>query len=218
MKYYYDAPTQFELFPGSGRRSAPVVRQRVFLNKLTVPVENFVILGIIVIMGLVTTFCLGVERGRKVIAKETRPVTAAVNESTRFSAPKPAAGTRPVPRQFNANVGQRTIGPITDLNNPKPAAIPTVKVLAKNNLSPVEKAVNPVPAGKSYTVQIASYKTESYAQARARELNGQGHQIFVMPKGSYSIICVGKFPQANQAKVLSQRLKKVYKDCLVRSL
>ena len=44
------------------------------------------------------------------------------------------------------------------------------------------------------------------------------YDIFVLPKGKYSIVCVGKFPQEDRAKVILNKLRKRYKDCLVRRL
>ena len=40
----------------------------------------------------------------------------------------------------------------------------------------------------------------------------------VIPKGSHSIVCVGKFALKDQASHYLKELKKQYKDCLVRRL
>ena len=71
---------------------------------------------------------------------------------------------------------------------------------------------------KFYTVQVASYKGEKYAQKEASLLKQKGYDILVLPKGAFSIVCVGKFKEKEEAKNFSQKLKKQYKDCLVRSL
>jgi len=46
----------------------------------------------------------------------------------------------------------------------------------------------------------------------------KNHKDFVLPKGSYSIVCVGKFILKNDAARYSRKLKKKYNDCLVRRL
>ena len=81
---------------------------------------------------------------------------------------------------------------------------------------PLEK---PEEQENLFTIQVASFKLEKNAKREADRLRGRGHDdTFVVPKGSYSIVCVGKFIQRNEAKKFSSKLKKRYNDCLVRRL
>ena len=70
----------------------------------------------------------------------------------------------------------------------------------------------------AYTVQVASFQKDEYAQKEAMTLKKKGYDIFVVAKGKYSIVCVGKFSRRDEAKVILSRLKKTYKDCMVRRL
>ncbi|MBZ0166890.1 MAG: SPOR domain-containing protein [Candidatus Omnitrophica bacterium] len=67
-----------------------------------------------------------------------------------------------------------------------------------------------------YTIQVASFKTDTPAQREASWLKDKGYETFVLRKGDYSIVTVGQFNQAQEAKAFSQRLSQRYKDCLVR--
>ena len=70
-----------------------------------------------------------------------------------------------------------------------------------------------------FTIQVASFKLKKSAQIEADRLIKSGiEDAFVLPKGSYSIVCVGKFSLMAEAKRFSNRLKKRYNDCLVRRL
>ena len=72
---------------------------------------------------------------------------------------------------------------------------------------------------KLFTIQVASFKQEKYANQEADRLRQNGHSdTFVIPKGDYSIVCVGKFIGKDEAKKFSGKLKKRYNDCLVRRL
>ena len=69
-----------------------------------------------------------------------------------------------------------------------------------------------------YTIQVASFKLEKNALKEAESLKKDDYESFVVPKGSHTIVCVGKFLQQERAKILSKKLKKKYSDCLVRRL
>ena len=70
-----------------------------------------------------------------------------------------------------------------------------------------------------FTIQVASFKLRKNAQREADHLKSIGHEdAFVIPKGSYSIVCVGKFAQKVEAKKFSSKLSNRYNDFLVRRL
>ena len=71
---------------------------------------------------------------------------------------------------------------------------------------------------KKYTIQVASFKTDLNANKEADSLKGKGFETSVLRKGSYSIVCVGKFQRKEEAKQFSRKLRNRYKDCLVRRL
>lgn len=70
----------------------------------------------------------------------------------------------------------------------------------------------------NYTIQIASYQTKTYAQKEAELLRKKGFLPLVLPKGRYTIVCVGNFSNEKMAKSLLSELKKRYQDCFIRRL
>lgn len=56
--------------------------------------------------------------------------------------------------------------------------------------------VQPQPAS-FFTIQLVTYQTESRAKEQAAKLATEGYESFVLPKGGYFQLCLGKF--ANQA-------------------
>ena len=217
MSSSFNKQSQFELFPASGSGSRPVdsTKQRFFLRSLTLSLESLVVIGIVLVMSMVVSYSVGIEKGKT----QTR---APVHRSVKKTVPQksnpmvaPVAGSQSAePAKLRATV---------------PVAIPAGSqsvVTTSVRQSPpliLEKPQDPAvilaqDIEKSYTIQVASFKEVKYAEQEAGLLKRKGYDILILPKGGHSIVCVGKFSQKEQAKSFSQKLKKQYKDCLVRSL
>jgi cell division septation protein DedD len=80
-------------------------------------------------------------------------------------------------------------------------------------IRPLEKKVD-----KSYTVQVASYLNAGEANRAVADLRRRGMEAVLMPKGKYTILCVGNFSAKNEAESASKNLKRQFKDCAIRSL
>jgi len=100
-----------------------------------------------------------------------------------------------------------------------------VKPQVKLPLSAGQKEIieNKVPApiqggAGSYTIQVASYQNNTYAQKEAGALKMKGFSPLITSKGKYIIVCVGNFPNQTTAKSLLSQLKKRYQDCYIRRL
>ena len=186
--------SQFELFPhtlSSGERAA---RSRFLFAHLTFSLENVIVGLIVILMMIVLSYSLGVERGKRVAFKETS--SPVVSSETPAAVPslkkeKPLRQVKPeipsVPRE-NASIS--------------PLRPKEVQEIVKN----------------TYTIQVASFKDEQLAREEADILKKKGYEIYVMPKGIYSIVCVGKFLKKDEAQDVLNPLKRKYKDCLVRRL
>lgn len=70
----------------------------------------------------------------------------------------------------------------------------------------------------NYTIQVASFLDRINAQKEADSLKRIGLSSIVLPKGKFSIVCVGNFSQRKEAESLLPKLKKQYQDCLIRRL
>ena len=199
MKIHPKKQSQFELFPGASSKSSDRTKSRFFMSKVTFSFENFIVLGIVIIMGMIMSFSWGVERGSKRVSSNKTGSDASVlkNET-----------------DLEPDILDATVIPVKE----------TVPSIVKEQASKISKELEVIgdKATKSmekvYTIQVASFKTEEYAQKEAMALRKEGYEIIVIPKGKYSIVCVGKFFHYGEAKSFSGRLKKRYKDCLIRSL
>ena len=209
--------SQFELFPNSSDRTPEAAKSRLSITNLTFSLESFVILAVVIIVGMVVSYGLGVERGKRVfLASATKPAanqskqvsdkgTAVVAEGTAeaaVTAQKGAVVSPPVPAS-----------PASPNLPGNPAIAEKQKLLGIPAPGADQKVVD-----KGYTIQVASFKQEKFAHQEAQILQKKGYETLVISKGNYSIVCVGKFAQKNKAQLLASDLRKKYKDLLVRSL
>jgi cell division protein FtsN len=144
------------------------------------------------------SFSLGVERGRTAAAQSLdEKVTAAWNVGGRRLAVVPA-----VPQAV------------------KPAAksvLPHTTVVAKTNFAktvPVTAVVS--STANRWTVQVATYKSESYAQQEALGLKNKGFDTFIIKSKDFYLVCVGHLASQGQADSFFQKIQAKYKGSQVR--
>jgi hypothetical protein len=149
--------------------------------------------AILIIIGFLITgvisFSLGVEKGKRLTQ---------LKDNSRFdTAAKTEAPAKPIAKQ---------------------AVIPE-RQMQQAPINKEEAITQPQPTEKeSFTIQLASYKTKSYAQKEAESLKKKGLSPLVLSKGNYIVLCVGSFSNRQAAQPLLTELKKKYQDCRVRRL
>jgi hypothetical protein len=104
----------------------------------------------------------------------------------------------------------------TQISRPVQTPIKPVQTPIKEEVSPVK--LQQPSSSQNYTIQIASYQTKTYAQKEAESLKKRGFASLVLPKGTYTIVCVGNFADEKTARPLLSKLKKRYQDCFIRRL
>ena len=202
MNIYNNRHSQFELFPATTAGNQELQRTPGLLKDLTLSSENTIVLCIIFIMSWVLFFSFGVERGKGLTKVNFQdPQKAPEKLTTQVPAVAPVVKTSPV----NSNVAvtpqlQRTVpaGTVAPANARKPEV--------KQILSEI------------FTIQVASFKLEENAVKEADKIKRLGYETYVVPKGSHSIVCVGKFGVKEEAENFSKRIRNKYQDTVIRRL
>ena len=200
--------SQFELFPGTTGGSADIGKPRYLFANLTLSVENIVVIGIITLMTMVFAFSLGVEKGKKI---------------TSFSAPQPQlhpVSMRGVPVPAVAAIPVKAVA-INSSIVKTPAATAVPAQINQTKKIPVAAPIIsnlPSASNKPYTIQVASFKDDQYARQEAVALKNKNLDSFVITKGNFFIVCIGRFSKKEEAGGLLAKLKRTYNDCLVRRL
>ncbi len=96
------------------------------------------------------------------------------------------------------------------------------RVIQSENIVAPKTKTQPVTSEDSlrynYTIQLASYQNKISAEKEGEALKRKGLSPLVMPKGKYTILCVGNFADKETARSLLSQLKKRYQDCFLRRL
>lgn len=189
MNINYKQP-QLELFPAKSSTLEDVNKPRFLLASLTLSLESLVILSILGIMVALFSFCLGIERGKHLVAQ-------AMDE--RVSAAWNIAVKKPLPRTF------------------VPVAAPVVVKKLVVVPAAVRPASLPVAhSGTRLTLQLASYKNEAFARTEALALRAKGYKAFLIKTSDFILVCVGQFSSNEAAGASLKKLPPHYRSVLVR--
>jgi cell division septation protein DedD len=222
---------QFEFFPNAVTSADETSRPHFLTARLTLSVENLVILTIVSIMVILFAFSLGVERGKgfalqaqdkqvsdeNIVRDDDKSVADMMVSSKGDKMAAEAKATSSKQDKMKAGLS-------TPVQKPQDKGLMT-KILAVNpdNKKPAKTTAVLASMPKSsggYTVQVASYKSANGAQKEAASLKQKGYSdIFIVSKGKYVILCIGSFQKKEEADVFGQKkLKSRYQDLRVRSL
>ena len=206
--YNQNEPGQFELFPGASQETPVFEITRPLKKDLTLSIENVIVLSVVLIMSLVLFFSLGVEQGKKWTLRHLSPEEA-------------VQAALPVKVSVDDGIIVLPTKEPKDSLKEKAKKVPLVaetqQVVLNVPVEVSEPASVPIASGM-YTVQVASFKQEGMAQKEATKIKDLGHETFVLAKGDYFIVCVGKFAGKAEANKTANRLKNKYGDYLVRRL
>ncbi|MCD4781396.1 MAG: SPOR domain-containing protein [Candidatus Omnitrophica bacterium] len=215
MDENYKNQTQFELFPETREQKVDRNPRKGFFQAFMLSRENTIVVIIIAIMLMVFLFSMGVEHGRRSLTKNTNQLQQ-----------KTAASGQPEKKTSQILENDVSLQPQeTQIKE----ASASVKVVIQQQVEEVKDKIIRIPLEElegaladeledMYTVQVASFKLEKNAKREAMILQDRGEDAFVLSKGDYVIVCVGRFRERNDAQTLSLKLKKHYNDCLIRSL
>ncbi len=160
--------------------------------------QSIIILFICVLMLLIASFTLGVEKGRLITAK--------------------AAGEIKEPQLPAAQ--EKIALPVTNENRSvaeKTTAAPQKIQIAATAAPVPAKEVQPLATG-GYAIQVASLKNESAAKSLSETLAKKGFTASVRPSGNYLIVLAGNYASREEAQGKIKELKKTYSDCFVKKI
>ncbi|MFA5337005.1 MAG: SPOR domain-containing protein [Candidatus Omnitrophota bacterium] len=195
---------QLKLF-GAGDESNSRLKRRL----IVIPLDTFILSGVVVFLLFILAFSLGVEKGRKnSLASED---AAEFPENALKQETSIVAQNKNIPiRQQNIVVSKPVVGgEIRQMQ-----AVKNVQIADKKIEAP--QAVVNVKEG--YYIQLASYNKESFADTEAKKLKARGFPSFTAKKGAFIVLYAGTFKTIAEAQKNMGLLKKNYKDCVLRRL
>ncbi|PIP19833.1 MAG: hypothetical protein COT38_04380 [Candidatus Omnitrophica bacterium CG08_land_8_20_14_0_20_41_16] len=191
--------------------------------------EKTILIIIALLITGIISFSLGVEKGKRMSVNPVRNTTqTSLNTIASNGVNQPALANL----KGKSPVGHPAIGgaiakptnqkavvwpPIAKPTNQKAVVWPPIAKPIKKVEPPKQPPVVLTQQGP-YTIQVASFKTNLYAQKEAELLKQRGFKALTLKRGKYIILCVGNFPNKETARPLLSELSKYYKSCYIRRL
>ena len=197
MKNRESQQIEFDVFPKNGKDNYSYLADikkdtHSGSSSFTValPQQSVIILVLCVVMLLVASFTLGVERGKLIARNKIAPPAAPWEK---VASPAPTAGTSP--KETAVLKRQET--------RPEPAT------------ASVKEAE---PVAGNYVIQVASLKTEQAASRLAETLTKDGCPSFTKTSGDYVVVLAGTFRKREEAQSRIGELKKTFTDCFIKKI
>ena len=189
---------QPELFEGlsTGRKRtgfmSKIAAKRPFFVSLSF--ENIVFISIAMIMSIVISFSIGVERGKKLFVET--PEEAADQAEETLAVGLSEHEERGIEIEASKDDKEFVIeqGPKT--------------VLSQRSI--VTEDIKP------YTIQLVAYRKAESAERESKKLKEGGFDPFIIKEGSMIQVCAGRYSDARSAGADLKELKKTYRDCYTR--
>lgn len=190
----------------------PPIRQELkrfaFLEqkKLSLRLDQAVVIFIVFIVFYVLVFSLGVERGKRYALAE---LLAAKSKGERGSAERsPQQGDQ----SEDASESQQSMAPVLPPGGENSEAMDEPAAVTVEPPSEKEEALLAVPKGRGpvtgpYTIQLVTYTSKHLAVRQVEELSKRGHQVFLIPSGEFIQVCVDAFPSKAEARRALSRFK-----------
>ncbi|MFH0877309.1 MAG: SPOR domain-containing protein [Candidatus Omnitrophota bacterium] len=156
--------------------------------------QSIIVVLICVLLSLVATFTLGVEKG-KLVGRNS--ILAQKTQETQALPTPAAAPAAEAKKTAVASVSGNEIQPTLD-------AAPA---------SPKEEAI----AG-GYVIQVASVKSQPSAKRLVETLIQKGVPSFSKQSGNYIVVLAGNFAEREEAQTKLRELKKTYNDCFIKKI
>lgn len=216
MKNPFNRQSQFELFPDSPGAPPRKESFNIFGQSFQFSLENLIVAGVIFILAVVVSFSFGIERGRRAkIGLRAKAVVPVVSGQP-AEVPQEAVTAIDV-KGADQLLAASFVGDSADDAALQQTAAAVVEE-GESLLAP-EKSIDKTASLETiHTVQVASFKKLNRAEQEVGDLKKLGYEAFTSKKGTYYIVCVGKFSEKQQANALVKPLRKRYSDCYVRRL
>ena len=85
--------------------------------------------------------------------------------------------------------------------------------ISSNIIRRTEKKPKRKTGSQYFTIQLASYENKKIARWYLNKFLKEGLDAFLLKKGKYEVLYVGKFPTKEEAIKMIKNFKKEFKDC-----
>lgn len=194
-------PELFEELPRMPRKRR---RRKLSLPRgltVTLSYENVIFGVTLLVMSMVVSFTLGIERGRRIGPKggESEPQNVAPaklqEETVQVSTSSVHEEAAPVSQEV-ASVIKEEASPIPNEPEPSPDA-----------QQPTRERISRRVKEGGYAIQLITYTRQDYAEKEIAKLKEGGFTPYIVRTGKYFVVCIGPYESYNKAKSLLKEFK-----------
>ena len=198
---------------GKKKRGPGILDQytkQLFLPYIYIPIEYTVIIGVVVLLLVVLSYAIGVERGKRIIPAEER-VSISLEEMGLVTVegmfdikrPQEGAGAAAAGTGSGAVAGEELAG---EMGAGQRGAV--AGIAAEASVSGT--------AGSAYVVQLASSKNEKYAKDEVEKLKKSGVSANFKKSGTWYQVYAEGYGTMEEARKAEKTLKQKYPSCFIR--
>lgn len=201
--------------PQKGKKawSLPGYAEQRILPFIRVPIEYTVIFGIVVLVLVVVSYAVGVERGKGMAQVSAVPDDYSQETTIKETVQKSSGKNAPL---ILREVEEELFDDETSLEETgKEPALPEKSVPA---VVPSSKQTVSADAKALYTVQLISYKSEKYCSDEIEKLKKDGVNARMEKKGDIFQIYATGYSTMDEARKAQDKLSKKYPDCYIRRI
>ena len=180
-------------------KKPPLMEQysrRRILPHVRIPVEHIVMTAIGVLVLMIISFAVGVERGKRIAVVESGSVRKMVEPKS------VGAGFAGEPRETVEPA------PLRKTVTPAPEAVPVEE----------EEEIAPEPPASVYIVQLASFKSRYSASEEIDRLKREGVDARLKRTGAWYQVHAAGYQTIDEARKAKQQLRDRYPDCYIRKV
>ena len=184
-------------------------KQRI-LSYISVPVEYMVIVSIAVLVLMIVSYAIGVERGKNVSGKigtktEVSENTLETKARQDFSNKIKADLDSKIQKEDKQQLEEKSVMEI----DVREEEIQNVTMLEEEDV---------LPDISRYTVQLASFKNKDAAINETYKLKDKGISAEYIKKGNWYQVYAEGFSTIEEARGAQQMLVQYYEDCFIRKM
>lgn len=160
-------------------------------NIVSFSLDTVILCAVVVVLLVIVSFSLGVERGRRLASSRQLP--------------------EDIYKSFAVSPEPVSVAVVAE-----PAAMPEAEpvIIDEEEVKKIEEK----ESQKRYIIQLASYLKESAALEEAKQIKKQGFSVSTSKQGKYIVLFVDNFNEIGPAQKAMKKLREKYKDCFIRRL
>ena len=185
-----------------------------FLPYMKIPIEYTVMIAIGVLVLMIISYAIGVERGKKV----SGVVTSSVSEKVAKSEIARKSEPDKIPVEVTEDAVGSKVEAISEVKIPETEEVDPYAGSRGDYVGAPPEEVPEEVMGSVYTIQLATFRSESAANDEVKKLKGKGIDSGSSKSGDWYQVYAQGYQTIGEARAAQKSLSEDYEDCYIRKV